>query len=383
MSQRNWQFHNPVSIRFGEGVLDELADLAGAERIVLVTTAGFRKRGMVDRVQAMLGKRLIAVVDDVAPNPDLAALDVQLQALRPAEAELLVALGGGSSLDSAKGLAKLLAQPERVSFLEHLREGRTLSSSEALPIVGIPTTAGTGAEVTPFATVWDFAEKAKHSVTGAEIIPAQAMLDPELTLSLPAETTLGSGLDAISHALESVWNQGASPVSLAFASASLRLSMASLQEVMADPGDVRARGDMLQASTLAGMAISQTRTALAHSVSYPLTAHFDLPHGFACSFTLPELVRFNITSPTGRDRLSDLASLLGAGSAEALADRLTRMFLDLGVPSYLAKYLPDDDAVLALGNQMIHPARAGNNLVPAGLEDVVSLVARSLREFAA
>ncbi|WP_413813784.1 iron-containing alcohol dehydrogenase, partial [Rhizobium sp. Root482] len=140
-----------------------------------------------------------------------------------------------------------------------------------LPCYVVPTTSGTGAEVTPFATVWDETTNTKYSLANADMFPVAAILDPELTIDMPREVTLATGLDAISQALESVWNRSCNAITFGWAISSLRLSLSALGKVANTPDDLQARSDMAQASLLAGLCISHTRTALAHSMSYPIT----------------------------------------------------------------------------------------------------------------
>src|SRR5690606_27681337 len=293
VSGSGWTHFNPVRIVYARGALAQVGDHVRYQRAVLVTSSGFTRRGVVARLREALGDRLVAVLDDVRPNPDVVDIDRQAGSLATLAPDCIIALGGGSSIDTAKALARLLSQPAGTTLAAHFREGAPLASAPALPVVAIPTTSGTGAEVTPFGTVWDFAERRKYSVTGPDLFPELALLDPELTSGLPPEVTISSGLDAVSHAMESTWNHHATPVTLGLAAKSLQLSLPALPRLHDDPDDIDARGAMMQASLLAGIAISQTRTALAHSISYPLTTHFDLPHGIACSFSLPALLEFN------------------------------------------------------------------------------------------
>jgi alcohol dehydrogenase len=376
MSTASWTHYNPVRVIFRAGVLQHIADYVDATRVALVTTPGFRRRGGVDTISNALGSRLIAIVDDVKPNPGVDDLQVQSARLRAEHPDTLIALGGGSTIDTAKALARLLSEAEGTSLMSLLREGATATTAAAVPVVAIPTTAGTGAEVTPFGTVWDHAAKVKYSVAGEDLYPELAILDPELTRGLPAEVTVASGLDAISHALESTWNRNATPVTLGLATKSLQLSMRSLAAANENPGDIAARADMMQASMLAGLAISQSRTALAHSVSYPLTANFNLPHGLACSFTLPALLTFNADVDDGR--LTHLARGVGYAGTDDLAVALTTLFERLDVGKILARYLPDRAAIVALSDQMFTPGRAENNLRHAAEDQVNKLVNESL-----
>ncbi len=378
MAVTNWTYFNPVRVVSAAGSSAQLAEHIDFQRIALVTSPGFTRRGVVDRIRASLGDRLVVVLDDVKPNPDVRDVDAQAELLRGLQLDCIVALGGGSSIDTAKGLARLLSQPDGSTLAAHFREGAAISSAQALPVVAIPTTAGTGAEVTPFGTIWDFELGRKYSVTGTDLYPAVALLDAELALDLPWEVTISSGLDAISHALESIWNRNASPVTLGLAAKSLQLSLPSLRRLNEDTHDIEARSLMMQASLLAGMAISQTRTALAHSISYPLTTTFNLPHGIACSFTLPALMEFNAVTDDGR--LQDLALAIGYADSGEFANRLGDLFGELRVADLFRKYVPDIDAVTGLVGEMITPGRADNNLRAVSTTAIAQLVGSALEQ---
>ena len=371
MSGRSWTHQSPVKVIFRPGGLADLPELIDSPSIVLVTTAGFRRRGLVQRVEQDFGQRIAAVIDDVQPNPDVTDIQRQADDLRKNPPEAVLAIGGGSTIDSAKAIARMLGQEQQASLAAMLR-GDEEQASPALPLTAVPTTAGTGAEVTPFGTVWDHDGKEKHSLVGEDLFPRLALLDPELTVGLPEEVTIGSGLDAISHAFESTWNHNASPVSLALAARSLQLSLPALPTLKENPGDIDARADMLQASALAGMAISQSRTALAHSISYPITARHHLPHGFACSFTLPALLAFNAAADDGR--LASLALSLGKADAAELAADMTSLFEHLDVSGHVSKYVPDKDSIMKLSGRMFTPGRADNNLRTATEDDVRALL---------
>lgn len=374
----SWRYFNPVRIVCAPGASARLGEHVHHERILLVTSAGFRRRGLVDRIARALGPRLVGVVDDVNPNPDVDDIDRQAASVRASAPDLVVGLGGGSSIDTAKALARLLTQPPGSTLASHFRDGTELAPVRALSLAAIPTTAGTGAEVTPFGTVWDFTRARKYSVAGDDIYPSVAVLDPELTLGLPLDVTLASGLDAVSHALESTWNRNATPVTLGLATKSLQLSIPALPRLKQAPEDIQARRAMMEASLLAGLAISQTRTALAHSISYPLTARFNLAHGIACSFTLPALLRFNASADDGR--LQDLARALGFAGLEVFAAQLQMLLRELGVAESLRACVPDAADAMALVGEMLTPGRADNNLRAAGLEDVGRVLEMALDE---
>ncbi|WP_292365400.1 MULTISPECIES: phosphonoacetaldehyde reductase [unclassified Methanoculleus] len=368
----NWSFYNPTHIEFCPEGLDRASSGINYQRIALITTPGFTKRGVVTHMKRALGDRLATVCDTVQPNPDIDAIDNTAERLRHVDPDCLIGLGGGSSLDTAKALARILTQPEEATLSGHLRAGLSLENERALPVITIPTTAGTGAEVTPFATVWDFRERKKHSLTGNDLFPIKAILDPTLTLCLPESLTISSGLDAISHAFESVWNKNANPVSIGLATQSLAISLKTLPELKNRSHDRANRSAMMSASLLAGMAISQTRTALAHSISYPLTLGFDLPHGIACSFALPEILKYNAEVDDGR--LKQLAQSLGHADTLVLADALNRLLLNLNVPRFFSTYGLKEEQILSLVHNMLTPGRADNNMRPANVSDVCTIV---------
>jgi len=376
MAANSWKFHNPTAIIFEHGSLNNLGQLLPYERIVLITINTFRQKGIVDQVANALGKKLVYVIDDVLPNPDLLTVDAQVTRLRSIRPDVIIALGGGSSIDTAKALARMLVQPLGSTLRSHFRDQMKLSTHNALPIIAIPTTSGTGAEVTPFGTIWDFELGKKYSVTGEDIFPHIAILDPELTYELPEEVTISSGLDAVSHALESIWNRNANPVTIALATESLTISLPAWRALRHCLKNHAARADMMQASFLAGLAISQTRTALAHSISYPLTTDFGLPHGIACSFTLPALLRFNLAVDDGR--LAKLAKSISYSSPLALANELTELFREVGVNEIFERYISQPELVVNLVDRMIVPGRSDNNIRKANLEDIKDIVFASL-----
>jgi phosphonate metabolism-associated iron-containing alcohol dehydrogenase len=204
-------------------------------------------------------------------------------------------------------------------------------------LIAVPTTAGTGSEVTPWATLWDRSSGTprKHSLHVRETWPAAALVDPELTLSAPEAVTRNSALDALSHSLESIWNVNANPVSDTFAVEAARTIIATLPRLVSDPGDREARTRMSRAALFAGLAFSNTKTALAHSVSYEMTLRHGLPHGLACSFTLPLVWRSARGADPARDEV--LSRIFGAEEADPPA-ALERFLHGVGVATRFEAY---------------------------------------------
>jgi alcohol dehydrogenase len=375
----NFSFGNPTRIIFGAGKIAELGSLVVGQRICLVTSAGFTRRGLTQRLRDAFGDRLVHVVDTIDPNPDLDRLDAIIRDVRAAEPDVILGLGGGSAMDSGKVIAKAVSAPEGWTLAMHFRDGQPVHRNAPLPCYVVPTTSGTGAEVTPFATVWDETTNTKYSLANADMFPVAAILDPELTIDMPREVTLATGLDAISQALESVWNRSCNAITFGWAISSLRLSLSALGKVANTPDDLQARSDMAQASLLAGLCISHTRTALAHSMSYPITAHYGLPHGFACSFTLPALFDFNIEVDDGR--LDALAQALGHADAQALKKVVAQILKDADIGTYFSKYVKNPTDILKHVSEMITPNRSGNNMRNVDFPDIDLIVRNTLENY--
>ena len=342
----NWAHFNPVKIV--SVPLEQLEAHSSGEHVLLVTTQGFVERGVVDQIKDILKPRIVSVWSGVRPNPDITDLDAATQQLKVLRVDSVVALGGGSAIDAAKTLATTLANVRAPSLVDVFRRGVTANWISRLPLVAIPTTSGTGSEVTPFATIWDHTEHRKHSLAGDFVFPDLALLDATLTLSLGEDDTLYPALDAISHALESLWNKNCTPVSRAFAFQALELSAASLPAIRNDLTDLKARQDLLIASTLAGAAISQTKTAIAHAMSYPLTTQFNVPHGLACSFTLEFILIKNL------DRIAE-----GNESKKKILLEILNVLNSNELGKMMRRYATKNE-VLKLENEMNQQGRSDN-----------------------
>ena len=332
-----YRYHNPVSVHFGAGSLAELASALGGRSAVLVTFPEARGLGLVDRVRAVLGNSLAGVEEATTTNPDVAelvSLHERFWREHGGEHGAIVALGGGSVIDTAKVLMVATGGGSTELFAA-IASGKAFRPQRVKPLIAVPTTAGTGSEVTPWATVWERAANRKHSLHLPETWPEAAIVDPELMRTLPAPITVQSGLDALSHALESIWNVNHNPISDTLAVGAARRVLATLPALMADLKNPRLRADMALAALQAGLAFSNTKTALAHSISYEMTLRFGLPHGIACSFTLPMVLERARGRDAGRDAI--LAQVFDGDLAGAPA-RLREFLRAVGVKTEFADY---------------------------------------------
>jgi len=308
-----WRYHNPVDIRFGAGALGVLPSLTRGRRVTLVTFPEAKALGVIDRVRTILKADLVRVIDHTTPNPDVVELDMMYCDFwhDAASGEVLLAVGGGSVIDTAKALMVATADGSFAALVDLLAAAKPFSPARVRPLIAVPTTAGTGSEVTPWATIWDRGASRKYSLH------------------------LDSGLDALSHALESIWNVNANPVSDTHAVAAAREVLATLPALMRDRSSLALRTRMSQAALQAGLAFSNTKTALAHSISYDMTLHHGLPHGIACSFTLPLVLERALGVDPGRDAV--LSRIFDGDLAGAPA-RLTNFLEGLGVSTRFETY---------------------------------------------
>ena len=370
-------FHNPVRIRFGDGALGELGDLAGSRRSVILTTAGMEQRGTLAEVERSLGGTLAARYAEIPPNPTIRSCAEAFAAVRGAEPEVLIALGGGSVIDTAKAVAAHQASGGESGWLAaHLRDAKPIAEPFDPPaIIAIPTTAGTGSEVTMWGTIWDEQTLDKHSISHPSLYPEAAILEPSLTHSVPRDTAVASALDALSHAMEAIWNRSANPVSDAAAVRAIGLIPRALQRVLEAPDDADARRALLEGSLLAGLAISNTRTALAHSISYPLTAELGVPHGIAASLTLPEiLVEVGRGAP---DHAVPIVDALGANSAAEAAHGISALFTAAGTAEIIRRHVPSGAVLEQLRGSFIAPGRAENFILPVDQAAASALLHRA------
>jgi phosphonate metabolism-associated iron-containing alcohol dehydrogenase len=359
----SFHYHNPVDVLFGAGIFDRLPEVVGDRKAVLVTFPEAEALGVTSRVSRHLGKSLIGVIADVEPNPDVIHLARLYAGFREKHSacQVIVAVGGGSALDTAK---VLMVAPPSGGFAELVRllaRGEPFAPGEAKPLIAIPTTAGTGSEVTPWATVWDRSVNRKYSLHLRETWPQTAIVDPELTMTVPRAVTIHSGLDALSHALESIWNVNANPVSDTHAVAAASRMMATLPQLAGDPGNIGLRSATSLAALQAGLAFSNTKTALAHSISYEMTLRYGLPHGIACSFTLPLVLERAIGRSIERDRV--LAAVFPCPLADA--PEYLRSFLEaLDVSTRFESYgVPETESRKMISDALEGPR--GRNFIGA------------------
>ncbi len=343
-------FNTTKSIVFATGAAARLAELAGellGQKCLLVTDPGLRRLGLCDAALDGLEKagHSVTVFDAVEADPSRATLMNAVEAGKHAGVTGVIGFGGGSSQDIAKLTALLLGSAEDLDSAW----GVAKAKGPRLPLVLIPTTAGTGSEVTPVSII-TVGDEEKRGVSSPVILPDMAILDPELTVGLPAHITAATGVDAMVHAIEAYASKNANnnPVSKLLAREALRLLGANIETAVSDGANIEARGAMLLGSMFAGQAFANAPVAAVHALAYPIGGTFHVPHGLSNALVLPHVLRFNapeagtLYAEIAADAFPDLARIDGtqartAAFIEALADLSARVGLqtrlrDVGIP---------------------------------------------------
>lgn len=308
-------------IVFGAGVLSRLGDLARefeVSRVLVVTDPGIVAAGHAARAEDLLRKSgmCVATYTGVRENPDENDVDRCLAVALDHGTDLFVGLGGGSAMDTAKGANFLLTNGGRMADYKGI--GR--ASKPMRPLIAIPTTAGTGSECQSFALISDASTHMKMACGDPKAAAKVAVLDPELTLSLPARVTACTGVDALVHAIETAVTRKRTAVSQLFSKEAFRLCFEALPKALSNPSDLDARGAMLLGAAYAGMAIENSMLGCAHAAANPLTAHFGVVHGEAVGCLISGVIRRNATDPVSATEYLSLAKSVGLGSVEALMD---------------------------------------------------------------
>ncbi|HEY8463973.1 MAG TPA: phosphonoacetaldehyde reductase [Bacillota bacterium] len=286
-----------------------------ARNIVLILTESAAKRWDLQNFMNDLFTRYdITWLNQSAVNPTQADILAALEKIGKKPVELIIAFGGGSAIDLAKGISAFYNAGTSYS-LEAITQGIKNKSyknnKRFIDIVAVPSTAGTGSEVTQWATIWDAGKSAKYSIDAPQLKPKLALIVPELTLTLPAKLTLATGLDALSHAIEAYWSKHTNPLVQELAYRAVELIVNNLKLGVQKQNDFEIREMLCRASVLAGLAFSQTRTTACHSISYPLTMLYDIPHGFAAAITLNAVIMINKGHFPNDSRLLELFKKYG------------------------------------------------------------------------
>ena len=321
-----WSFNLPVRLEFGidkRKNIKEYIDSLGGTNGVLVCSNTLRKNGTAEELISLSGGKLKAVFSDIRPNPTTDNVNACVSLMRETGADFAVALGGGSPMDCCKAACAIAKGDSKI---EPYHSGeKAVSADEAIPMIALATTSGTASEVTNISVLTDLKRNLKQPMNDDAMYPKIAVIDPVLTLSVPPQVTASTGLDVLSHAVESFWSTLNQPVCSACSLAAARLVFEWLEKAYSEPDNLEAREKMAEASIVAGVAFSHPRTTGSHACSFPLTNIYGVPHGEACAFTLDYFIKFNADNADESGRLKRFARDCGFESPYEMADEIMNM----------------------------------------------------------
>jgi alcohol dehydrogenase class IV len=362
----NWNY--PTTVRFGTGRIRELgaaAKAAGMARPLLVTDASLARMPLVKRALEVLASDGVAasLFCDVQPNPVAANVEAGLKALRGGGHDGVVAFGGGSSLDAGKVIAFMAGQTRPMWDFEDVGDWWTRADPRGiLPVVAVPTTAGTGSEVGRAGVITDAVTQQKKVIFHPLMLPKTSICDAELTLGMPPSTTAGTGMDALAHCLEAYCGASYHPLADGIAVEGIRLVKENLARAYRDGSDLEARAHMMSAALMGATAFQKALGAI-HALSHPVGALYDTHHGLTNAVFMPYVLRFNQAAI--EDRIARLAAYLGlAGSFEAFLAWLLALRSELDVPHTLAALGVDDRQFDRMSEMAPLDPTAGGNPIP-------------------
>jgi alcohol dehydrogenase class IV len=373
------QHLNPGRLVLGPGAIKQIPDFLDASaKLLLVSDQGVVSAGILEKIEEILNQAGVSfsVYDQVLPDAPLATIEQAAAQYREQGCSALLAVGGGSAIDSAKAVGVDIAQPGGIAAAA---QGVVLESPIP-PMIAIPTTAGTGSEVTGVAVVADHENQTKIVVRGGDMLkPQVAILDPDLLASLPPRVAAETGADALSHAMEALVSRNNQPFADAHALHAIRLIFTNLRTMVGDPSRIEAGVNMLAASTLAGQAFANVGLGLTHSLAHPLGAHYHVGHGLACAMYLPLIMEFNSLAAAPRYRLAaeamgqDVRGLSDMEAAGAAVLAVEELFEDVGIPLSYGQLGIDFELKDEMVEEVLGvPTRALNPRVSTR-EDIVAL----------
>lgn len=376
-------FWNPTRIVYGPGVLSQLGDLIrreyGANSVpLLITDPGICKAGIEAQARRQIPQAI--VFDEIEPNPRFETVNRAGELARRSGVELVVGLGGGSVLDAAKAVALLATNPGGIEDYE----GRERYRQTPLPVLAVPTTCGTGSEVTWVAVITHTERRFKMSIKGPAMFPALALVDPDLLITLPPALVASTGMDALVHAVEAYSVKPATFVTDAFARQAVRLCFGYLERAFRDISrDAEARDGLMKASVLAGLAFGNSDVGAVHCLSESVGALFDTPHGVANAVFLPFVMRFNLTAAA--PRYAELAGAIGLAGDSAepqarhLIQRVRALSRAVRIPHFRELGIPEDRFPEIAEKSAANNSNPSNARV-ASVEDYLDILRSALQD---
>ncbi|KOA19718.1 NAD-dependent methanol dehydrogenase [Clostridium homopropionicum DSM 5847] len=366
-----WNFYQPTDIIFGEGEIRRIKNhlkRLNLHNPIILSDPFQSIMDISTTIQQDIGIKTIRIVSEVEPNPSIENVDNLAEQAKEQNADCIIAVGGGSAIDCAKLAAVVVGCAKNT---REILEGKTIEN--VIPIIAVPTTAGTGSEVTAVSIVSDKKNGVKKSLANPGFFPKLAIVDPVLTYTCPKKVTASSGIDALMHALDAMSSKKANPSTDAVALYASKIVFETLEHLVNNENDTEARNKMAVASLLAGMAFSQTGTTGSHACSYHITAKYNIPHGEACALTADEWYMINAEV---RPELNNFAKQLGLNDARGLSEELNRIKKAIGLRATLSECgIPELD-IAEVAQKATEAGNAPNNIYPITSGLVESILER-------
>jgi alcohol dehydrogenase len=369
-----FDFCMPVHISFGAGVSGRAADFIEGTNVVIVCDPFLYKNGTAKQIGDKMKGKNVFYFSDIQPNPSGESVDAATAIARENKADCIVGIGGGSSLDVAKIVSCLVTNEG--SIYDYYSGGTKKLAGRKTELILVPTTAGTGSEVTNVGVFTNPSKHIKMPFVDNCFWADYALIDSELTYTLPPAVTASTGMDAFCHAIEAYWNRESKPICDYLSMGACKLILENIAKAYAEPDNREARGNMILASLIAGVSFSQTRTTGIHALSFPLTVEYGASHGTACSITLPAFIR--ISAEKRPEKMLALARFLGYSSVSELAEGVESLMKSMNMPVRLHEIGVKKEAIphiaeVGLGAAIIQltPAEMNQKTVEALLTSIL------------
>ena len=367
------KFYNPVSLIIGSGVRKKIADECLDKHVLIFCTASAFKRHSKDPcLNEVFAQPNVMFEHSFDSNPSLLDVIKISDKYKDSSLDLIVGLGGGSAMDVAKiASVSIPANEIGIDINDLLTNSSCFLQFDEINCIQVPTTAGTGSEVTPFATVWDYENQQKKSLNHSSMFAKKAFIDPDFLSEIPLEISLSTGLDALNQAFESIWNINANEITRSYSIRSAELALKVLPDIDQSSNNPRLREKLAFASLFAGLAISQTRTSICHSISYPLTLKYGISHGMACAFSMLEVYKYN------SEYIKDDIEKIMFNLKEDPYIILKNIFRKYELNSFFINALPDKSAFTDSIEDYITAGRFENNIRKCNHADLINIIIKS------
>lgn len=380
----DFNFRIPQNIEFGMGALEKLPKIlkeSNSNHVFLVSDRGLEKIGVVDRVKNIIEKAQIKCTTylDVVPNPTITVVTNATDLYKESGATSIIALGGGSPLDVSKAVGVLSTFGGEITDYEGLNK----VPGPIVPIIAIPTTAGTGSEVTASSVITDEKRNYKFSIVSYETIPKYALLDPELIMTAPESIAAACGIDALIHAIEAYLSKQSSPFSDAMAEKAMELIGKNLRNFVKNRGDKEAACGMMIGSNFAGISFAWARLGNVHAMSHPVSAFYHVPHGIANSVLLPTVMEYNSIVDNGRyekiyNYIKENSGIVNNFKPEMLINELKKLNDDLGIPKSLSELGVKEDSIEDMAKDAMKSGNVLANPRETNLQNMIDLYKKAM-----